>query len=140
MIRFQKICSTDMTIFSSVIEAICYTTFVVSGREKNSTMHSFFKWSSKIYDACCISATHISVPKKMFNLLHNKIFTFITTLNIFIAEIGIAEIRRASKISPPSSLQVIKSADFYATVILSWGCIFSCVWPLYEWVVSNLSP
>ncbi len=52
----------------------------------------------QIFDACCISTTRISDPKKMFHFLLKKRLAVTTTFKLFGHEIRVAEIRHASKI------------------------------------------
>jgi hypothetical protein len=53
----------------------------------------------EIFGACRISATHISAPKNV-SISIEHFFVFSTTVNLFGAEIGVAEIWQASKIWP----------------------------------------
>jgi hypothetical protein len=58
----------------------------------------------EIFDACRISATHISAPKIYVSLSIEHFFVCSTIANLFGAEIGVAEIRQASKFSPNISI------------------------------------
>ncbi len=67
----------------------------------------------QIFEACRISAARISTPKRCFNM-YWSFFVFITTIvNLFGAEIRVAETRQASKIWP----QVFKH---FALCLKSW--------------------
>ncbi len=60
------------------------------------------------FDACRISATPISAPKRLAIVLHTKKCSMLSETYIFGAEICVAEIRQASKISPNISIGGVK--------------------------------